>query len=348
MKELVLVLDYQTVTMQIVKEVVAERYDVESAEDTSGIQYKHYDAILVHLSDLDKDWNIRALKNWSDSIPILAYTETNNSFVEEAVNQFKVASVIYTPFNPTVLLNTIANVIELYNYRQRLEAELVLRTHDLKESHKQLDSNLEFVITALGSVIESRDAESGNHVQRVAKLTEIILERVLADMPIYSITKHQIKTISSAAIIHDLGKIAIPDAILNKPGRLTFEEFEEMKKHTLYGCDLLEKFKQPDMEGNEFYQYCYDICRWHHERYDGKGYPDGLVGEHIPIWSQVVAIADVIDALTSKRAYKEPYDINTAFDMINNGECGKFSNQLLDAVNKSKLLIEDTIERLRG
>ncbi|GFI32432.1 putative cyclic di-GMP phosphodiesterase [Lachnospiraceae bacterium] len=139
--------------------------------------------------------------------------------------------------------------------------------------------------------------------------------------------------IVNASALHDLGKIAIPDSILLKPGRLTNDEFEEIKKHTIYGCELLENFKQ---EENDFYRYCYEICRYHHERYDGKGYPDKLLGDEIPIWAQVVSVADVYDALVSKRVYKAPYAVTEAARMIADGECGTFSPQILDCFGLAK------------
>ena len=144
--------------------------------------------------------------------------------------------------------------------------------------------------------------------------------------------------IVSASALHDIDKIAIPDSILLKPGRLTQEEFEEMKRHTVYGCEILEKFKQED---NEFYHYCYDICRYHHERYDGNGYPDSLKGDEIPIWAQIVSIIDVYDALVSKRVYKSAYAVEDAIHMIMDGECGVFSSEILDCFQlaKAELLI---------
>ena len=151
--------------------------------------------------------------------------------------------------------------------------------------------------------------------------------------PKYNITKEQAALIVNASALHDIGKIAIPDSILLKPGRLNEEEFAEMKKHTIYGCELLEKFKQED---NEFYQYCYDICRYHHERYDGNGYPDQLKGDEIPIWAQIVSVVDVYDALVSKRVYKDPFAVEEAARMIIDGECGIFSPEMLDCFRLAK------------
>ena len=151
--------------------------------------------------------------------------------------------------------------------------------------------------------------------------------------PKYGITKEQSSLIVNASALHDIGKIAIPDSILLKPGKLSEEEFEEMKRHTIYGCELLEKFKQED---NEFYHYCYDICRYHHERHDGNGYPDRLKGDEIPIWAQIVSVVDVYDALVSKRVYKDPFAVEEAARMILEGECGVFSPEMLDCFRLAK------------
>ena len=137
----------------------------------------------------------------------------------------------------------------------------------------------------------------------------------------------------NASALHDIGKIAIPDNILLKPGKLTDEEYTEMKKHTIYGCQMLEHFKQDE---NEFYRYCYDICRYHHERDDGRGYPDGLQGDEIPVWAQVVSIVDVYDALVNKRVYKEAFDVEEAINMIKEGKCGVFSPKLLKCFEHAK------------
>ena len=146
--------------------------------------------------------------------------------------------------------------------------------------------------------------------------------------PKYGLTPVQIDQIARASALHDIGKIGIPDAILMKPGRLTPEEFELMKTHTTIGCEILESFHKSS--DDEFYKYCYDICRYHHERWDGKGYPDHLAGEEIPISAHIVAIADVYEALVSERVYKSAYSSEAAYDMILNGECGQFSPDVIE------------------
>ena len=205
-----------------------------------------------------------------------------------------------------------------------------LKTFELLEEKRHTESMNQFVVNVLSSAVEFRSMETGDHVNRVTALTRVILSELMRKYPEYEITEHAANQIANAAALHDVGKIAIPDHILLKPGKLTAEEYEEMKKHTVYGCDFLSRFED---KNDSFYRYCYDICMYHHERYDGKGYPKGLVGEEIPIWAQIVSIIDVYDALISARTYKPAYSSEEAVKMINNGECGVFSPKILDCFN---------------
>ncbi len=206
-----------------------------------------------------------------------------------------------------------------------------IKNIEMMEEMQRTDQMNTFIVRVLTSAVEYRSMETGDHVQRVTSLTRAILESLMKKYPEYGITPRSADRIASAAALHDIGKIAIPDTILLKPSRLTDEEFAEMKRHTIYGCDMLGKFESPD----KFYRYCYDICRHHHERYDGRGYPDGLVGEQIPIWAQVVSIVDVYDALTNDRSYKTAYTSEQAVAMIDAGECGAFSPKILECFHDS-------------
>ena len=181
---------------------------------------------------------------------------------------------------------------------------------------------------------EFRSAETGEHTRRIKYFTRVLLRYLVNYFPKYGLTPSQVDKIARASALHDIGKVGIPDAILLKPGRLTDEEFEIMKTHTTIGCEMLEKSCRD--RTSEFYQYCYDICRHHHERWDGRGYPDHLVGDEIPISAQIVAIADVYDALVSPRVYKSAFASSTAFDMIMNGECGEFSPDILECFALAK------------
>ncbi len=185
----------------------------------------------------------------------------------------------------------------------------------------------EKIIDSLGVLVEFRDGDSGAHIMRTRQLTSIMLNYIKNNVALYRLTADEIEKIATASAMHDVGKISIPDAILNKPARLTAEEFSVMKTHSMKGYDILKKLDLGQDE--EFNRYCLEICRWHHERYDGNGYPDRLVGDEIPIWSQIVGLVDVYDALVSPRVYKNAYTHEEALDMIIGGECGSFNPDLL-------------------
>ena len=198
------------------------------------------------------------------------------------------------------------------------------------------------MINIFSHIVEFRDGESGPHVLHIRTITEVLLSRLVQKTDRYSLTQEDIQLISSASALHDIGKVSIPDEIINKPGKLTKEEFEIMKSHTTVGADILHDL--PFSNEEPLLKTAYEIARWHHERYDGRGYPDGLTGEEIPIAAQVVSVADVYDALTSVRCYKSAYDHETALRMIVNGECGTFNPLLLECLLDASLQIR---ERLR-
>ncbi|MCI9399451.1 MAG: response regulator [Lachnospiraceae bacterium] len=336
-KDTILIADDAELNREMIKFIFDEQYQIIEAED--GEQAIHYirenkhslcliflDLMMPNKSGLDvlKYMN---LHDYIDYIPVIMITGEATDETEEKAYEFGASDVIYKPFAPNVVMRRAKNLMELFEHRIDVEKELVKRTNELIESREQLARSNEFLINALSTVVEFRSLESGEHIQRVKYFTKLFLKYIRKFYPKYGITKKKAELITNASALHDLGKIAISDSILLKPGKLTEEEFEEMKKHTLYGCEILEKFRQED---NEFYQYCYDICRYHHERYDGKGYPEGLAGDEIPIWAQIVSIVDVYDALVSERVYKAPYAVEVAARMIHDGECGIFSPEMLD------------------
>lgn len=186
------------------------------------------------------------------------------------------------------------------------------------------------MIDILSHIVEFRNGESGLHIQHIHAAVELLLRQLVTQTDKYPLTEYDISLISTASALHDIGKINIPDSILNKPGKLTREEFEVMKTHTTIGASILKSFAFHQDE--PLIRVAYDICRWHHERYDGGGYPDGLCGDEIPITAQVVALADVYDALTSERCYKKAYSQEEAIRTILNGECGRFNPLLLDCL----------------
>lgn len=258
-------------------------------------------------------------------IPVFLITAVENKEMLLEGYHLGAVDVILKPYMAHFLKCRVNHTVELYEHRNELERIVDRQV----ERFNRLNQSL---VETLASVIEFRDCESGEHVKRISRLTKILLTEVSNTYPEYYFTEEEIHKIGISSVLHDIGKIAIPDKILNKPGRFTKEEFEIMKQHTIKGCEILQSM--PDIMDTDIYNYSYDICRHHHERWDGKGYPDGLSGDEISICAQVVSVADVYDALTSVRVYKDAYSSETAIQMILNGECGVFNPKVLDAFKK--------------
>lgn len=221
-----------------------------------------------------------------------------------------------------------------------ISKDMILTFHDMNDivkikKQQEVRNTNNRLIEVLSSVVESRDVESGNHIHRIKNMTRILLKRIMTCFPEYGLKEEQIEIMSSAATMHDIGKIAIPDSVLLKPGRLTAEEFNVMKEHTVRGCKIINSASV--IQDEEYYRYCYDICRHHHERYDGRGYPDGLKGDDISVVAQVVSIIDVYDALSSRRCYKEAYEEDKVFEMILGGECGAFNPKLIECLKAVRI-----------
>ncbi len=270
------------------------------------------------------------------TIPVILITGENDEEKSLRGYDLGISDLVDKPFNPDIIYRRVNNVVDLYTYKYNLEQKLAEQKAILEKQAERIRQSNQFVIDALSTTVEFRSMESGEHIKRIRALVRVLLNEI---KEIYPLTDAQIDVISSASAMHDIGKVAIPDAILLKPGRYTPEEFEIMKTHTLKGCEILESLNYT--QDPEYYGYCYEICRHHHERWDGRGYPDGLKGDEISIWAQAASIADVYDALTSKRVYKDAYSPETAINMIINGECGVFNPKLLSIVPQIKDRLEN-------
>lgn len=342
-RKTILVVDDIMINRMLIKGIFNEQFEILEAEDGEQaieiIKEKIDDISLIFLDYMMPKKNglevlkYMALYGYTDLVPVIMITGESTAETDERAYEFGASDVIYKPFYPKVVMRRSMNLMELYEGRRNLEKVLEDKTRELNESRDKLEKSNDFLVNALSSVVEFRSLESGEYIKRVKTFTKIILKYLRKFYPEYKLTKDNADLIINASALHDIGKIGISDDILLKPGKLTEEEFEVMKTHTTIGCELLENFKQED---SDFYQYCYDICRYHHERYDGKGYPDHLAGEDIPIWAQVVSIVDVYDALVSKRVYKTPYAHEEAVRMIRDGECGVFSPKILDCFDLAK------------
>ena len=259
-------------------------------------------------------------------IPLVIFVDEEEGVEdEELAFGIGAADVVHKPFSVSVLYRRVQLLTELYLQRWQLSEAVKKQEETIRRSNQVM-------LDALSAIIEHRSTESGRHVLRIRSFTRILLEEVAANFPEFGLTDEIINTISSASALHDIGKISIPDAILNKPGKLTAEEYEIMKTHTTVGGDLVQQLE--GIGDEEYLRYAYNIAMYHHERWDGGGYPEGRKGDEIPICAQVVGIADAYDALTTERVYKKALSCATAVNMILNGECGLFSPALCECFKR--------------
>lgn len=330
----ILIVDDEEINRAILANIFAPEYTILEAEDgLSGLAaiYNHLDTLDAVLLDVVMPGlnGIEVLKNLqkrklTDKIPVFLITADFGGATMREAYELGVMDVIFKPVVPYIVLRRVNSVVELFRARRMLGAEVERQRDQLLLQARHLAEMGMGMVEALATAIEFRSDESGEHVRRIHDITCYLLSNTPLGK---GLAKDQIDLIGVAAITHDVGKISIPDAILNKQGRLTPEEFELMKTHTVKGAELLSKI--PQMREHSAYQYAYDIALHHHERWNGGGYPDGLVGDQIPIWTQVVSLADVYDALVSKRCYKDAFSAQKAMRMILNGECGVFNPLLL-------------------
>ena len=282
------------------------------------------------LSDLSR-------RSAMDNLPVIMISSEDSDDVVLRAYELGASDYISRPFAARVVRRRVSNTIRLYAKQRRL-------TNLLAQQYNERVKNSRMLIDIMAGVMELRNGESGLHVTHIEKLTELLLGCLVHRSDKFPLDNEQRSTIAMASALHDIGKMSIDDAILNKPGRLTSEEFEIMKTHTTLGADMLLELGRQHA-GNPLLEYAYQIARWHHERWDGKGYPDGLKGDDIPIAAQVVSVADVYDALTSVRVYKDAIPHQEAIQMILDGKCGQFNPLLLDCLLEVQDRIAETLAR---
>lgn len=273
----------------------------------------------------------------ADNLPVIMISSEDSDDVVLRAYELGASDYINRPFDARVVRRRVSNTIRLYAKQRRL-------TSLLSQQYNERVKNSRMLIDIMAGVMELRNGESGLHVTHIEKLTELLLGCLVHRSDKFPLDNEQRSTIAMASALHDIGKMPIDDAILNKPGRLTSEEFEIMKTHTTLGADMLLELGRQHA-GNPLLEYAYQIARWHHERWDGKGYPDGLKGDDIPIAAQVVSVADVYDALTSVRVYKDAIPHKEAIQMILDGKCGEFNPLLLDCLLEVQDRIAETLAR---
>lgn len=349
MKNSILIVDDQEINRAVLAETFKEDYNIIEAESGErALEIINADnSIVAVMLDLIMPgidgMSVLMELNRTGKIyhmPVFIITAADNMQLLSSAYSLGAVDIISKPFRMCFIKSRINNIIELYRHRNEL-------TDVVNDKVNKLNKLSDEMVEVLATLIEFRDCESGAHVKRIRNITIMLMTKICEMYPEYYLEKSAIEKIGKASILHDVGKIAIPDRILQKPGMLSPEEFEIMKVHTVRGCDILAEMPE-DIMDEEVYRYSYDICRHHHERWNGKGYPDGLEGDQIPIWAQVVAVADVFDALTTPRVYKEAFDYDTAIKMINNGECGVMNPKVLAAFNEvSDDIVQSSRDNMR-
>ena len=332
LKDTLLLVGDEASDRPLLREIFESSYNLLEAENlpqAALLLEQNHDCIAAILIDLqyvnDSDVQLvnRAAHLGTDSgIPILALIAPSEDGLQEKLAFSRGATdVVAKPYRTASIFRRVQVLVDLHLHQWHLQTLV-------KEQSEAIRNTNQVMLDALSAIIEHRSSESGNHVLRIRRFTKILLEDVAKTWPEYGLTENTIDIIAGAAALHDIGKISIPDAVLNKPGPLTRDEFEIMKTHTTVGGDLIQNLS--GMGDAEYLRYAYNIALYHHERWDGSGYPCGLAGEDIPICAQVVSIADVFDALTSPRVYKPAVPYEQAFNMMLNNECGKFSPKILE------------------
>lgn len=334
-KQKILIADDSEMNRELLAAILEEEYDIIQAND--GVQavdclQRHAEEISLLLLDIVMPhmdgFEVLSYMNkehWIDAIPVVIISSENSPIYIKRGYDLGATDFIEKPFDANMVLRRSANAILLGAKQRRMTSIVSNQIYEREKSSK-------LMINILSHIVEFRNGESGLHVLHIQTITEMLLRQLVQkENNRYALSKEQIRMITTASALHDIGKISIPDEILNKPGRLTAEEFAVIKGHSMAGANMLSELPL-DQKEEPLVKTAYEICRWHHERYDGGGYPDGLKGEEIPVSAQVVALADVYDALTSERCYKDAYSHEKAIEMILAGQCGAFNPLMLECL----------------
>ena len=344
-KQQILIVDDSEMNREILTEMLQDDFRILEAENgeealkmlkqyDTGISLMLLDIVMPVMNGFEV-LAAMAREHWMDDIPVIMISSEGSEDYIRRAYEMGIADYIRRPFDAKIVYQRVFNTIKLYAKQRRLISLVADQIYEKEKNNRMM-------VGILSQIVEFRNGESGPHVLHIQTLTRLLLERLVQKTGQYGLSWSEQYMISMASALHDIGKIGIDEKILNKPGKLTKEEFDIMKTHTLIGATMLENLKM--YQGEILLEVAYQICRWHHERYDGKGYPDGLVGEEIPISAQVVSLADAYDALISDRVYKKAYSHEQAVKMILNGECGAFNPVLLECLTDIQDHLKEVVD----
>ena len=344
-KQKLLIVDDSELNRDILKEILGSRYDYMEAENgTQAIQilevHPEIDLMLLDINMPQMNGfqvleHMRELQ-WIDEVPVVMISSEESVEIMRKAYDLGITDYISRPFDAVIVKKRVQNTLGLYANQKRLINVVVDQVYEKEENNN-------IMIGILSNVLGSHNSESSEHILHIRIATEMLLRELIRKTDAYHLTEADIALIITASSLHDIGKVSIPEEILNKPGRLTDEEFKIMKSHSEIGASMIRNMDFP--QDKPLVRTAWEICRWHHERWDGRGYPDGLKGEEIPISAQIVSIADVYDALTSVRCYKNAYDHDTAIQMILEGQCGQFNPLLLECLKEISPQLSRTFKK---
>ena len=345
-KQQILIVDDSAMNRMILAEILGADYrilEAENGEEGLELLRQNTGDIALVLLDINMPildgFEVLAAMNRShtiEDVPVIMISSEDSEASIRRAYELGASDYVNRPFDAKVVYQRVYNTIKLYAKQRRL-------VQMVSDQIRKQERNTTMLVGVLSQIVEFRNGESGSHVRHIRILTEKILSRLLEKSTEYDITPEEQDNIPLASALHDIGKIAIDEKILNKPGRLTPEEFEIIKTHTTQGANMLHKLE--NFEDEPLLQTAYRIARWHHERWDGRGYPDGLKGDEIPICAQIVSLADVYDALTSERCYKKAFTHEKAMEMILNGECGCFNPLLLECLVDLQDVLQEELQK---
>ncbi|MCR5256190.1 MAG: HD domain-containing protein [Acetatifactor sp.] len=363
MRDIILLADAGEFNRILLKNVFKDEFKVMESglgADTIAIVDAHNESIAAVLLDLSMpDMTGEEIlldfsnKGYLSQFPVVVIATDQTMDRIEQCYELGISTYIKRPFKPNIVKQSVKRMCEIYyqknDYFDKLGKSAVTLKNQmalLQTQAEEIKKNNDKILEAIGTIAEYRNMESSSHIQNVKVYTGILATTIMEKYPEYELTPEKVRIIVSASALHDVGKIVVPDSVLLKPGKLTKEEYELMCSHTLRGYDIIDRINGAWDE--TYGTYCKEIARSHHERYDGKGYPEGLVGDETPISAQIVAIADCFDALLSDRVYKAACEFGEAFSMIIRGECGVFSPKLTECFRESRPKLREYYNKIHG
>lgn len=326
----ILIVDDMEINREILIALLEDNYDIIEAEDGEAAINKitaHIKELSIILLDLmmpnvDGFQVLEFLRKQNSTVPVIIITANNELEHEKRGLSMGAVDFISKPFDPDIVRYRVNTNVKLKNYQDHLELLVEQKIEQMAEMWAS-------VLHAMADIVETRNLESGLHIKRTSIITRFIVNELnKRGVMGYIFSPQDTRFVYEAASLHDIGKIGIPDSILTKPGKLTDEEFEQMKTHTIIGKDIANKITEFSEE--KFRQYCIDICVYHHERWDGRGYPFGIVGTNIPLAARIISVADTYDAITNNRSYRAGRSHEVAIGIINEMRGTQFDPYIVD------------------